>query len=116
MLRRTLATTLLAGVFLVAGLAGIAAFWATSPRTSTTSPLMALFALVWGCTYVVTAILTWRRSRLAAPMFLVAIGLVLSPARLLVPGSQLFLPSFVVITLVAFVGYRYLSQARKAAV
>jgi hypothetical protein len=88
MLRRTLGTTLLASVFLVAGLAGIAAFWAVRPRTSNTSPLAAGFALTWGCTYVVTAILTWRRSRLAAPIFVAAIGLLLFPAAFIVPGGE----------------------------
>jgi len=110
MFRRTLGTTLLAGVFLVAGLAGIGASWAAWPRTSATSPLMALFALTWGCTCVVTAVLTWRRSRFAVPAFVAAIGLLLFPARLIVPGGQLFVPSLVVLTLVAFLGHRYLRR------
>ena len=42
---------------------------------------MALFSLTWGCTWVVTAVLTWRRSRFAAPVFVAAIGLLLFPAR-----------------------------------
>jgi hypothetical protein len=115
MLRRTLGTTLLAGVFLVAGLAGIATFCAAWPRTSSTSPLAALFALMWGCTNVVTGILTWRRSRFAAPIFLAAIGLLLFPAAFVVPGGQIFLPSFVVIVLVAFFGYQYLHRVSKPA-
>jgi hypothetical protein len=115
MVRRTLGTTLLAAAFLVAGLAGIASFGAAWPRTSSTSPLAALFALTWGCTYVVTAILTWRRSRFAAPIFLAALGLLLFPAAYLVPGSQIFLPLFVIIVLVAFLGYRYLHRVREAA-
>lgn len=115
MLRTPFGTILLSGAFLAAGLAGLVAFWAAWPRTSNTSPLAALFALVWSCTYVATAILTWRRSRFAAPAFLAAIGLLLFPARLLVPGVQLFLPSFVVIILVAFLGYRYLRRVREAA-
>ena len=41
--------------------------------------------MTWGCTYVVTAILTWRHSRFAAPIFLVAIGLLLFPAAFIVP-------------------------------
>ena len=113
MLTRTLGTTLLAGVFLVAGLAGIAAFWAIWPRTPSTSPLAALFALMWGCTYILTAILTWRGSRFAAPIFIAAIGLLLFPAAYIVPGGQIFLPSSVVITLLAFTGYRYLHRVRK---
>jgi dolichyl-phosphate-mannose--protein O-mannosyl transferase len=113
MLRRTLGTTLLAGVFLVAGLAGLAAFWAAWPRTSSTSPLAALVALTWGCTYVVTAILTWRRSRFAAPIFCAAIGLLLFPAAFIVPGGQILLPSFAILVLVAFFGYRYLHGVRE---
>ena len=113
MLRRPFAIILLAGAFLVAGLAGIAAFWVALPRTSNTSPLAALFALMWSCTYVMTAILTWRRSRFAAPAFLAAIGLLMFPASFISPGRQLFLPSFVVIVLVAFLGYRYLRRGRE---
>ena len=112
MITRTLGSTLLAGVFLIAGLAGIAAFWAAWPRNSNTSPLAALFALTWGCAYLVTAILTWRRSRLAAPAFVGAIGLLMFPARYIVPGGQIVLPSLVVIALVAVLGYQYLHRAR----
>jgi hypothetical protein len=103
-------------VFLAAGLVGIAAFWAVWPRTSNTSPLAALFILFWSCTYGVTALLTWRGSRLAGPAFLAAIGLLLFPASFLFPGGQLFFPSSVVIVLVAFLGYRYLHRTREAAV
>ena len=115
MLTRPFGTTLLAGVFLVAGLAGIVAFWAAWPRTSNTSPLAALFALTWSCAYIVTAILTWRRSRFAAPVFVPAVGLLLFPASRFVPGGQLFLPSFVVVTLIAFFGFRYLRRVREPA-
>jgi hypothetical protein len=115
MLRRPLGTILFAGAFLAAGLAGIVAFWAVWPRTPNTSPLAALFALMWSCTYVVTAILTWRRSRFAAPAFLAAIGLLVFPASFIVPEGQLFLPSFVVVSLVAFLGYRYLRRVREPA-
>jgi hypothetical protein len=115
MLARPLGTILLAGAFLVAGLAGIVAFWAVWPRTSDTSPLAALFALSWSFAYVGTAVLTWRRSRLAAPAFLAAIGLLVFPAFFLVPGGQLVLPSLVVMTLVAFLGYRYLRKVREPA-
>src|SRR5688500_3701789 len=115
MLRRPFGIILLAGAFLVAGLAGIAGFGVAWPRTSNTSPLAALFALMWSCTYVVTAILTWRCSRIAAPAFLSAFGLMLFPMSFLVPGGQLFLPSFVVIVPVAFLGYRYLRRARAPA-
>ena len=113
MLTRPFGTILLAGAFLVAGLVGLVAFWAVWPRTSSTSPLAALFALLWSCTYLATAVLTWRRSRLAAPAFLAAIGLLAFPASFLVPGGQLFLPSFVVIILFAFLGYWYLRRVRE---
>lgn len=115
MLRRTFGAGLLAGVFFVAGLAGIAAFGAAWPRSSSTSPLAALFALTWGCTYVVTAILTWHRSRFAAPIFCAAVGLLLLPAAFVVPGGETFLPSLMVIVLVAFLGYRYLHRVREPA-
>jgi len=102
---------LLAVALLVAGLAGVAAFWAVFPRTSNTSPLAALFALIWSGAYIVTAILTWRRSRLAPFSFLVAIGLLLFPASFILPGGPPVFPSVVVISLVAFLGYRYLRAA-----
>jgi len=108
MLKRPLGTVLLAGVFLVAGLMGVAAFWAVLPRSSNTSPLAALFALMWSCAYIATAILTWRRSRLAPLSFLVAIGLLLFPASFMFPAKSTVLPSFITIGLVAFLGYRYL--------
>jgi hypothetical protein len=114
-LTRPLGTTLIAGVLLAAGLAGMAAFWGALPRNSNTSPLAALFALTWSCTYVVTAVLTWRRSRFAPPAFLAAIGLLVFPASFIVPGGQLFLPSFVVITLVGFLGYWYLRRVGEPA-
>ena len=111
----TLGSSLLAGVFLIAGLLGLAAFWAALPRTSDTSPLAAMFALTWGCAYVATAILTWRRSRFAAPVFIGAIALLLFPATYIVPGGQIVLPSAVVIVLVAVLGYRYLHKKREPA-
>jgi hypothetical protein len=114
MLRRTLGTTLLAGVFLVAGLAAIGVSWAAWPRSSTTSPLLALSALTFGCTYVITAVLTWRGSRFAAPAFVGAIGLLLFPARLIVPGGQLFVPSLMVLAVVAVLGHRYLRRTPTA--
>jgi hypothetical protein len=113
MLKRPFGIILLAGALLIAGLVGMAAFWRVVPRTSNTSPLAALFALIWSCTNLVTATLTWRRSRLAPPSFLAAIGLLLFPASFIAPGGQLFFPSFMVIVLVAFLGYRYLRRARQ---
>jgi hypothetical protein len=108
MLKRPMGTVLLAAASLAGGLAGILAFWAAWPRNPNTSPLAALFALVWSCTYIVTGVLAWRRSRFAGAAFLAAIGLLLFPARLLFPGGQLFLPALVAILPLAFLGYRYL--------
>ena len=113
-LRRPFGTVLFASVLLAAGVAGITAASGAWPRTSDTSPLLALFILVWSCAAVVTALLTWRRSRFAGAAFLAAVGLLLFPARFIVPGGQLFLPSFVVVALVAFLGYRYLRSVRTA--
>ena len=113
MFGRPFGIILLAAALLAAGLAGIAAFWAVWPRTSNTSPLAALFALVWSCTYLVSALLTWRRSRLAAPCFLASLALLLPPLSFIFPGSEVFLlPSYVVTFLVGFLGYRYLSRAQ----
>jgi hypothetical protein len=110
MLGRPFGMILLAAALLTAGLAGIAAFWAVWPRTSNTSPLAALFAMAWSCTYMLAGVLTWRRSRFAATAFIAAIGLLMFPLSFLFPGSaQVFLlPSFVVIVLLTFLGYRYL--------
>ena len=113
MLKRPFGIILLAGALLVAGLVGIAAFWRVLPRTANTSPLAALFLLMWSCTYCVAATFTWRRSRLAAPAFLAAMGLLLFPASFIAPGGQLLFPSFMVIVFVAFLGYRYLRKARQ---
>jgi hypothetical protein len=99
---------LLAVALLVTGLAGVAAFWAVFPRTANTSPLAALFAVVWSGAYIVTAILTWGRSRLAPVSFLVAIGLLLFPASFIHPGGPPVFPAVVVLGLVGFLGYRYL--------
>jgi len=115
MLGRPPGIILLAAAFLAAGVAGIAAFsvalvsWL---RTSGTSPLAQLFALAWSCTFVVTAVLTWRRSRRAPPVFLVATGLLLVLLSFIFPGGQLLLlPLFVVTFLFALLGYRYLRRA-----
>ena len=99
---------LLAGALLALALVGIFAFWAVLPRDSNTSPLAALFALMWSCAYLVTAILTWRRSPIAGLSLVAAIGLLLFPSSFLFPGAQLVVPSLVVIALVAALGYRYL--------
>jgi hypothetical protein len=107
-MKRPIAVTLLASLFFVAALVGLAAFWAALPTNSNTSPLAAMFALLWSCLYFVAAILTWRRSRLAALSFAAAISLLLFPASFLVPGGQIWLPSLVVVALIAFLGARFL--------
>jgi hypothetical protein len=108
--------TLLSAALLAAGLAGIAACWAAWPGTSNTSPLAALLSLVWSCTYIVSALLTWRRSRLAAPAFVGAMGLLLPLFWFLFPESQVpFLAIFVFTLLLALLGYRYLRNAGEPA-
>jgi hypothetical protein len=88
----------------LAGLVGIAAFVTVLPRNANTSPLAALFALLWSGGYVAGAILTWRRSRLAPLSFVAAIGLLLFPASFLFPGSQLAIPSFIGVVLIGVLG------------
>ena len=112
--RKPLGAILLAGALLAASLAALVVFGSAWPRSSNTSPLMALFALVWSCACIATAGLTWRRSGFAAFAFIAAIGLLLFPARYIVPGGNLFLPASVVIMLVAFLGYRYLRRLSQA--
>lgn len=106
---------LLAVAFFAVGLVGVAAFgmallsWL---KTAGTSPFMMLFAFAWSCAFVFAAVLTWRRSRLAAPAFLAAMGLLLYLLSFIFPGGQLLLlPLFVVLFLFAFLGYRYLHRA-----
>lgn len=115
MLGKPIGIILLAAALLTAGLAGIAAFGAAWPRTSNTSPLAALLALVWSCTYVAAAMLTWRGSRLAAFAFLAAMGLLLPLWFFIFPGTDVFLyPSSAVTFLLGFLGYRYLTRAQAA--
>jgi hypothetical protein len=112
MLGRPIGLILLAAALLSAGLAGIAAVWVAWPRTSNTSPLAALLTLVWSGTYLVSALLTWRRSRLAAAAFVAAMGLLLPLLWFTFPGRQvLFLPLFLFTFLLALLGYRYLRRA-----
>lgn len=87
--------------------------WAAWPRSPGTSPLLALCALAFGVTYVVAAALTWRSSRHAPGAFVVAIGLLLFPARMIVPGGELLAPSLVVLALVAALCHRYLHKAHQ---
>ena len=112
MFERPFGIIVLAAVLLGAGLAGIAGLWAAWPRTANTSPLASLLALTWSCTYLAAGVLTWRRSRLAAPAFLAAIALLMVPLWFVFPGSQrVLLPSFVVIFAFTILGYRGLRRA-----
>jgi len=106
---------LLASLFLLMALAGIAALWAAWPRTSDTSPLAALFAGLWSGSYLATAVLTWRRSRFAPAVFVVAAGLLVLPLSFAFPGVGMGLPSIVGVGLVGFAGYRYLRHAVRIA-
>ena len=115
MLGRPSGVILLGAALSAAGVAGIVAFsvalvsWLTTPGTS---PLMQLFALAWSCTFLVTAVLTWRRSHRAPVAFLAATGFLLLLLSLIFPGGQLLLlPLFVVTLLLALLGYRYLRGA-----
>ena len=114
-LKRPFGITILAGAFLAAGCTGIVVAWGAWPRVSSISPLLALFVLAWSCVAVLTAVLTWRRSRFAGAAFMAAIGFLLFPARYIVPGGQLFLPAFVVVMLVGGLGCLYLSRAVRSA-
>lgn len=112
---RPFGTILIATVFCAAGIAALAAFWGAIPRTSGTSPLASLFALVCACAYIATAILTWRGSRFAPFVFLAAIGLLLFPARYAVPDGSIFLSAGVVLGIAGLVGCVYLRNAQHAA-
>jgi hypothetical protein len=105
----------LAGALLAASLVGAAAFVTLLPRSSGTSPLAALFTLLWSATYFTSAMLTWRRSRLAPLSFVAAAALLLFPARFIVPGGQLLLPSAVAVGVVAALGSWYLRTSYRTA-
>ena len=111
MLGRPSGIVFLTAALLAAGLAGVVLVWCVWARPPTTTPHAPPIALGWGGTYVVTALLTWRRSRFAAPVFLGAVGLLLPLLFFIFPGGQvLLLPWFVVTFLFAVVGYRYLRR------
>lgn len=116
MLGTRMGLTLLAAALLAASLAGIFTCWVVWPRTTHTSPLAALLSLLWSCTYIVAAMLTWRRSRLAPPAFLAAMVLLFPLCWFLFPGDQTpFLPFSVLTLVLGLLGYRYLRMARKSA-
>lgn len=104
----------MAMVFLVIGLAGMAAFWvATKARVPGTSPLMQLLTAAFGITFIGTSVLIWRRSRLAGAAFLVALAFPVYVARNIGPSGALLLPSVIVAALLAFPGYMYLRGERQ---
>lgn len=112
MLQRPLGVTILSGAFLAAGCAGIVVGWGAWPQVSSISPLLALVVLAWSCGAVLTAVLAWRGSRFAGAAFVATMGVMLFPARYIVPGGRLFLPASVVIVLLGSLGYLYLSRTR----
>ena len=111
-LKRPVGITILSGAFLAAGCAGIVVGWGAWPQVSSISPLLALVVLAWSCGAVLTAVLAWRGSRFAGAAFVATLGILLFPARYIVPGGQLFLPASVVVTLVGVLGYLYLRRVR----
>jgi hypothetical protein len=111
MITRPFGVVLMGAVCLAAGLTGIAGFWvATEARVPGTSPLAQLFTLAWSITYILTSVLVWRRSKLAAPTFLAALGFPVGVSWFIAPDGQFFLPSLIVTSLVALFGYRYLQR------
>lgn len=116
MVARSIGTVLLAAALLAAGLVGMAKFWTLIPRNSNTSPLAAIFTLAWSCAYIAAGVLTWRRSRFAAPAFVGAIAFLAVLVSFLFPGSQIaILFAIAIISLLAFLGYQYLRRATEPA-
>lgn len=105
----------MAGVCLVVGLLGIAGFLvATAGRVPGTSPLAQLFTSALAITYIATAVLMWRRSRFAAPAFLVALVFPVFVARNIVPSGVLLVPSLMATSLASWLGFRYLRKQVEA--
>ena len=111
MITRPLGVVLMGGVCLVAGITGIAGFWvATEARVPGTSPLAQLFTSAWSVAFILTSVLMWRQSRLAAPAFLAATGFPLVVSWFLFPGGKFFVPSLIVTSLIGLFGYQYLRR------
>jgi hypothetical protein len=103
---------LIGALCLIAGLAGLAGFWvATEAGAPGTSPLAQLFTMAWSIAFILVSVLLWRRSRIAPPVFLVAMAFPVVLMRFVVPGGQAFVPSLVAASLVGVLGYRYLRRA-----
>jgi hypothetical protein len=111
---RPFGIVLIGGLSLVAGLLGIAAFWAaTEARVAGTSPLAQLFTMAWSLTFLIVTALIWRRSRVAPLVFLMAMGFPAVLMRFIFPGGQPFVPSLVVAVLIGVFGCRYLRRANQ---
>ena len=94
---------------LTVGVAGVVAFWAaTEARGPGTSPLAQLFTSALSITYILTSVLMWRRSRFAAPAFLVALGFPVILSWYILPGVPISLPTLAVTFLVGLLGFWYL--------
>jgi hypothetical protein len=111
---RPFGIVLIGGLSLVAGLLGIAAFWAaTEARVAGTSPLAQLFTMAWSLTFLIVTALIWRRSRVAPLVFLMAMGFPAVLMRFIFPSGQPFVPSLVVAVLIGVFGCRYLRRANQ---
>ncbi len=115
MLARSVGTVLLsASASSRVGLMGIAAFWAVLPRNSNTSPRAAIFTLAWSWgAYVAAGVLTWRRSQVLRRSGLCRGGRIAGDPRCrscFPVARSPILPEIVVISLLAFLGYRLSPQ------
>jgi hypothetical protein len=111
MITRPFGVVLIGALCFVAGLVGIAGFWvATEARVTGTSPLAQLFTMAWSIAFILVSVLMWRRSRLAPPLFLVAMGFPVVLMRFVFPGGQPFVPALIVCSVVGFLGYWYLRR------
>ena len=112
MTRTPFGVVLIGALCLIAGLVGIAGFWAaTEARAPGASPLAQIFTLAWSMTFLLVSVLMWRRSRLAPGVFLVAMGFPVVFMGFLFPGGQAWVPSIIAAALLGLVGYRYLRRA-----
>ena len=108
---RPFGVVLIGALCFVAGLVGIAGFWvATEARVAGTSPLAQLFTMAWSIAFILVSVLMWCRSRLAPPLFLVAMGFPLVLMRFVFPGGQPFVPALIVCSVVGLLGYWYLRR------
>ena len=64
----------------------------------------------WSIAFILVSVLMWRRSRLAPPLFLVAMGFPVVLMRFVFPGGQPFVPALIVCSVVGLLGYWYLRR------